>query len=315
MADVARAAGVSVSTASRALNGYAEITAATRERIEQAAVRLGYRAHSTARSLRVGDVGMAVAVVDAESLNPAPGRVSYFWSRLLTDITMGLSQQHLALVTVIHDEAPALLGTLPYDVAMVLSTRIDLSHVVEALPFGVPLVTATGPSAPTRSHVSLGHDYSGAAKECLTTLANSGATKFAVLLPDIAHTHVEEFAAGAGEWFASQPGAGQVIRAQPDRLVPLVADLVTEGIDGLFCLLADGSDTYAALRAAGAEPGTDVHVVILSDGPVEALLDPPATTLELLPDESAKAVLDAVAAVLAGRRGHTVTPYRITERG
>ena len=107
LAEVARAAGVSVSTASRALNGYPEITEATRARIEQAAMKLGYRAHSTARSLRLGDVGMAVAVVDAESLHPGPDRVSYFWSRLLTELTVGLSVDHLALLTVSELESLA----------------------------------------------------------------------------------------------------------------------------------------------------------------------------------------------------------------
>lgn len=49
--EVARAAGVSVATASRALNGLANVTPATREKIEAAAARLDYVPHSGARSL------------------------------------------------------------------------------------------------------------------------------------------------------------------------------------------------------------------------------------------------------------------------
>ncbi len=316
LADVARAAGVSVSTASRALNGYAEITEATRERIEHAAMKLGYRAHSTARSLRLGDVGMAVAVVDAESLHPGPDRVSYFWSRMLTELTIGLSVDHLALVTVMQDEAPQLLGTLPYDVALVLSTRNDLSHVLAALPFGVPVVTAVSPDVPARSHVSLGHDYAGAAQEVLDHLASVGATRSAVLLPPIDHSHTDQFANGALAWFAEHGSeeAGTVRKDAPERFAEAVAELVAEGFDGLFCLLADGEDTYAALRAAGAEPGRDVHVVVLSDAPVEALLDPPATTLELLPDSAAEGVMAAARKVLQGGSGTVVLPHRLVVR-
>lgn len=48
---VAKAAGVSVATASRALNGLASVTPATRSRIETAAAELDYIPHSGARSL------------------------------------------------------------------------------------------------------------------------------------------------------------------------------------------------------------------------------------------------------------------------
>ncbi len=49
--DVAKAAGVSVATASRALNGLDNVTRATREKIELAAAELNYVPHSGARSL------------------------------------------------------------------------------------------------------------------------------------------------------------------------------------------------------------------------------------------------------------------------
>ncbi len=49
--EVAKAAGVSVATASRALNGLSNVTPATRERIEQTASRLDYIPHSGARNL------------------------------------------------------------------------------------------------------------------------------------------------------------------------------------------------------------------------------------------------------------------------
>ncbi|MFI0432164.1 MAG: hypothetical protein ACH36H_03375, partial [Candidatus Nanopelagicales bacterium] len=145
-------------------------------------------------------------------------------------------------------------------------------------------------------------------------LAAVGAISTAVVLPAIDHSHMDQFAAGAEEWLAEPGRSGMVRRELPVEFPALVAELVAEGIDGLFCLLADGPDTYAALRAAGAEPGRDVHVVVLSDGPVEALLDPPMTTLELLPDEAAAGVMAAARKVLGGGRGEVVLPYALVVR-
>jgi LacI family transcriptional regulator len=54
VADVARAAGVSKSTASRALGGYGSVGAAARQAVEKAAKDLGYRPNSFARGMNTG---------------------------------------------------------------------------------------------------------------------------------------------------------------------------------------------------------------------------------------------------------------------
>jgi len=65
--DVARTAGVSTATASRALSGRGRISAATRERVRRAADELGYVASATASSLASGraeNVGVVVPLMD-----------------------------------------------------------------------------------------------------------------------------------------------------------------------------------------------------------------------------------------------------------
>ena len=51
MADVARLAGVSHQTVSRVVNGQTNLRPATRERVEQAILQLGYRPNTAARAL------------------------------------------------------------------------------------------------------------------------------------------------------------------------------------------------------------------------------------------------------------------------
>lgn len=50
--DVARECGVSVATVSKALNGHSDISHATKERVKEAAERLGYMPNSAARALK-----------------------------------------------------------------------------------------------------------------------------------------------------------------------------------------------------------------------------------------------------------------------
>src|SRR6266550_6155811 len=55
--DVAKAAGVSVTTVSHALNGKGRVDPNTRARVAQVVHRLGYRANRHARGLRMGRSG------------------------------------------------------------------------------------------------------------------------------------------------------------------------------------------------------------------------------------------------------------------
>ena len=60
--DVAREAGVSVTTVSHALNGKGRLNPETRERVREVADRLGYRPNPAARSLVSGRTGLIAAM-------------------------------------------------------------------------------------------------------------------------------------------------------------------------------------------------------------------------------------------------------------
>ncbi|HEU4760778.1 MAG TPA: LacI family DNA-binding transcriptional regulator [Gemmatimonadales bacterium] len=67
--DVARAAGVSVKTVSRAMNDHPDVSATTREVVRETARTLGYRPNPAARGLRTGSTGM-IALLVPDILNP-----------------------------------------------------------------------------------------------------------------------------------------------------------------------------------------------------------------------------------------------------
>ncbi|MBY5972710.1 LacI family DNA-binding transcriptional regulator [Ferrimonas balearica] len=74
---LAEALGLSQTTVSRALNGYPEVSAATRRRVEEAAAQMGYRPNSRAKGLATGRAMLIGQVIptstEHEMVNPVFG--------------------------------------------------------------------------------------------------------------------------------------------------------------------------------------------------------------------------------------------------
>ena len=71
--ELAKQLGLSQTTVSRALNGYPEVSEATRQRVNEAAGRLGYRPNANAIRLATGRVGaIGVALPLERSLHFGP---------------------------------------------------------------------------------------------------------------------------------------------------------------------------------------------------------------------------------------------------
>jgi LacI family transcriptional regulator len=73
--DVARAAGVSPTTVSHALNGRGQVSAETRSRVERAATELGYSPNRIASALRRQRTGVIGFVSDEIATTPFAGRI------------------------------------------------------------------------------------------------------------------------------------------------------------------------------------------------------------------------------------------------
>jgi DNA-binding LacI/PurR family transcriptional regulator len=103
IADVAKAAGVSISTVSRILNGKQDVADATRERVQRVIEELGYSPHAQAQRLRAGKTRNIALLFplkypDNTPFNPldtdfivgaaaAAGQQDFFFSLLTTPVT------------------------------------------------------------------------------------------------------------------------------------------------------------------------------------------------------------------------------------
>lgn len=154
IADVARLAGVSQATASRALTGRGYVSAATKVRVVEAAGELGYVASSTATSLVTGRTQSIGVVV------PTLGR--WFFSEVLEGIQSALLEKHYDLA--LYSAAPEssarteifnhFLARKRFDGIIAAGVEPEHHELGRLLSFGKPVVTV-GSSQPGTSGVSV----------------------------------------------------------------------------------------------------------------------------------------------------------------
>jgi LacI family transcriptional regulator len=117
LADVAEQAGVSTSTASRALNGHGGLAPATRAAVQDAAAKLNFQPSALARSLRTQQtftVGFVVPDVSspfyAAALKGAQGRLEQAGYRvMLMDASLDVDRELAALETLLSHQVDGLL--------------------------------------------------------------------------------------------------------------------------------------------------------------------------------------------------------------
>lgn len=171
--DVARMAGVSQSTVSRALRGEAGMSANTRQRIEDAARALSYVPDETGRSLSTRAT-RRIGVVADELTNP-------FYPELIEPLRTELERaQYRTLLIPDHAESP-----------------VEFERLVDGSLDGIVLTTATlGSSLPHSlaargiPYVMVNREVDGIDADVCVTDNHGGALQVARLIVDLGHRSV-----------------------------------------------------------------------------------------------------------------------------
>ncbi|GAA2851294.1 transcriptional regulator [Actinoplanes cyaneus] len=117
LADVARVAGVSRASASRALNGGYGVSAEVRRRVREVADRLGFEPHGAARALATGRasagsrerIEIVIVDPDPQALSAKP-----FYGRVLTGAAQALAGHDVALELKLVPAPPSVDGDPPF---------------------------------------------------------------------------------------------------------------------------------------------------------------------------------------------------------
>ncbi|GAA4949788.1 LacI family DNA-binding transcriptional regulator [Actinoplanes utahensis] len=164
LAVVARTAGVSRASASRAINGAYGVSETVRRRVRTVAAELGYEANPVARALATGRGGadrrerIEILIVDAD---PAAMSAKPFYGRVLTGAMRALGDLDIALEVRRVSEAPR-------DEALQDDTDPPLGRLLINVPGAAGAayarrgrVVALGRSAPSVSFVAPDNDSGG----------------------------------------------------------------------------------------------------------------------------------------------------------
>jgi len=301
--DVARRSGVSVSTASRALHGSGQVSAATQARVRAVARALGYRPNASARALRTARSEF-IGLVVTNLVNTSFHTIAEVVQRELA----GRGFQLMLTVTSGDPAAErAALRTLAeHSAAGVIVVGSDGAASEELRTLGMPTVhLARRPSHPAGDCV-LGDDITGA-RLAAEHLLGLGHRRIAIIAgPGDVQSGKERM---AGYWLAMR-GAG----IEPDEELAVAAALSPDaGAEAVAALLglpvgrrptaliiANHEAVYGALpalRERSVAVPAELSVICYEDSPLVRWWHPAMTVL----DNSARQMGELAARLLLGR--------------
>lgn len=290
LADVARAAGVSPATASRALNGFPQVAEQTRRQVEQAVRALGYVRQRATRTAAGHRITGSVAVAVGES-----GPWSFadpFFGRLMRGAGAALTRAGvLVVVFVVQSTKSAQASAVRYlnagHVDGVLFVGMHARYAAVPAELEVPVVCAGRlrcANPPETACVDV--DNHGGAAMAVRHLLAAGRTRIATVagpkdtLPG--HDRLAGYLAVISEAGRFDPGLvtyGDFGQASGEHVTLRLLERRPD-LDAVFVasdLMATG--VLRALRRTGRRVPEDVAVIGFGNSPHAPATDPPLTTV------------------------------------
>lgn len=270
---IAKELGLSVTTVSRALNGYDDVSRETRARVEAEAQRRGYRPNTFARRLKMGKID-AVGLVFP--VHPVPLNNSVFMD-MVGEISHELARHEIDLLLIADDD----LADKHSYMRMVQSRRVDaliVAHTLDQDPRLTQLQNAGFPFlALGRSQLPKPYawfDFDNYAGTCRATrwLIGKGHQRIALLGENNSQAFITQRRLGyldalreaglSSEWLRAMPPSRRAgytatleLLSLPNPPTAIVTDCNTHG---------DGA--AMALAQQGRLTGSDAVSLVVYDG-------------------------------------------------
>lgn len=311
LADVAQAAGVSVPTVSRVLNGWTNVSPELSQRVHEAVETLGYRPNSAARSLRSSKRTLVSVLAGATG--------NYGYARTLEGIESAARRAGMSVsITVVESADAAHVRravdlTLAQPTAGAIALEFDRAGIgaVKALPAGVPLVVAGG---------GAGRDDGVSAALLDERAAGGQATRYLLRLGHRTVHHIggpdEGKPSGRTEgWREALAAAGapvpEPMRAEWDALSGYRCGERLAGREDVTAVLCANDEiaigVMRALTDRGLRVPEDVSVIGFDDQPLMALWRPSLTTVDQDFEDLGSRAFDLLSRLIDGDDGPLVS--------
>ncbi|MBN8533552.1 MAG: substrate-binding domain-containing protein [Rhizobiales bacterium] len=302
--------GLSITTVSRALDGYEDVAHGTRVRVREAADEMGYRPNPVARRLRKGTADAIALVMPTE-----PGR--FFqpaFGELLAVIGERLAAVQLDFTLMAArpgpDEAAVYTRIVEgkrADACLLLRTRRQDERVAYLAESGFPFL-CFGRTETTRPYAFVDGAMEEGFDELTTRLINQGRRRFAHLAGPSNLTYSALRAKGFTRALA-QAGlpAGRIVETIATEEGGYQAARIllsqSERPDAIICAtdhMALGA--YRAIGEIGARIGADIAVTGHDNLAAAAFTDPPLTTMEPPIREAGLSIAEKLIALIGGAK-------------
>ncbi|HWI30458.1 MAG TPA: LacI family DNA-binding transcriptional regulator [Microbacterium sp.] len=290
--DVAREAGVSLATASRVLNGSVrKVAESYRERVEEAAARLGYTANLSAQATARGTSAI-IALLVADIADP-------YFGQLAAGVVRGADEAGLVVTIAITERdaerearlVRALRGQRPQGLILAASRNEDedgagVRAELDAFAAMGGRVVALGPGGGDVRAVAV--DNVGGARALGSALTELGYREALILGARTGVRTSDDRIAGFTDGFAKGDGrVALTLRGGFTREAgySLMSEALGRGVErgtvvfGVSDVVAIGA--LSAIRDAGREPGTDIAVCGFDDIPTSRDVRPALTTVHV----------------------------------
>jgi DNA-binding LacI/PurR family transcriptional regulator len=316
MADIARLAGVSVSTVSRSLAGSSLVNAETRGRIAELARSLNYSINVGAQNLRLGHNNTVAVIVPYDPQTRQHLSDPFFLS-LIGSVADALTERgHDMLLTRVDadrlDQAAQVFHT-GRAMGIVLVGQWHHHDQLNSMAVqGVPFVV-WGAQLPQPLYATVGGDNLAGGRLATAHLLQGGARRVLFMgdpeLPEIGQRRDGWLAAHADAGLQADPALSLAVPFVTEQIQQAVAGALARGLpfDALFA----ASDLMAmtavsALRQHGVRVPEDVRVVGYDDIALAEHFHPALSTVRQPIADAGQALVRLLLEQLAGERSRSI---------
>ncbi|MBI3369740.1 MAG: LacI family DNA-binding transcriptional regulator [Burkholderiales bacterium] len=312
MADIARLAGVSVATVSRALNGSPRISQATRERVEELARSLNYTINVGAQNLRLKHNRTVAVVIPYDKVSRQPISDPFFLA-MVGSLADALTERgfDMLLSRIDADRLDSAAQLVDAGVAIgviLIGQWRHHDHLNLMASRHVPIVV-WGTQIPQQLYCTVGGDNVAGGALATAHLLDQGWRRILFVgdpqLPEVAHRY-----RGYGEALAAHgiaQDAGLLVRVpfDADEARAAITRLCESGadFDAVFaCSDVLASATMQALHLCGRSVPAQVAVVGYDDIEWASHSNPPLTTVRQPIATAGVELVDALLRTIGGDR-------------